>query len=860
MDINISLKLLVRFYKQAFYTKQAKTFSTTNMDIAMTTLPFSPKVLSVAILTTLLAACGGGSSDSGSSAPTTSTISGTATKGTLKNAVVTAYKIKDDGSKGEKITDTKTDANGKYTLTVTGYTGPVLLELTTDTNTKMACDIAKGCVTGTGASVAFGNDVNVDGLALRSVLSSAQGGIINSAITPFTHMATEFAIAKSGGLKKANIESALSQVQQLFDLPDLQNTALPDATKPLPADLDVQRYALLNAAIGQLASNVNDIRPQIDAIVTQLKSNNGQLKSSETTGTDNIKDLADVLKAAQTVAESNKLSGLNSLIKAAVKEHLQEALATTGNTNIQPTDNAGATDLNKAKSFVTSIKQMVNKAEDLKSLESSLVDKTKTVDNLTGSNAEYMFSFGLTATTFVLEEAIVNAETTNGATTLNAAAIQQLSNTGAVSFLNGTTITIDKINRKATMNGSLQVTRVGATPIKIDIKDLIVTYPAIKTAQTSFELKLMPNASIASPDIKLSINGTGSNIKLTSSTPLIIDSDSFKPTAYTALISFDKVTLEAIKAPANEIGKFVGSINADISEKILTTNIGTRPFPILNKLGLMGAFSAANGDMIEAGLTLDTTGSNPKVSPAEGSERTGLFSYSYNATTDTATLKANSGVFNPYWNPTNTLTITEQNGCLMMNTQQYLGCYEVNNVADGLLAFMDSEYMSWGGWALRAYLKDEGDYLPMFSNDFNFKSNVTIKGVLDYSDDYYSEDATHFAKATLSLSTKVKLGTQEASANITAKRTGYGTNGKDGSGEFMADIIIGTEKLSLKAPVVGGKATYTLTNKDNVSVDVNSLEGQDKIEIKVAGKVAGWIYRINGLPVAKFTDNSLMAL
>ncbi len=93
MDINISLKLLVIFYKQAFYTKQAKTFSTTNMDIAMTTLPFSPKVLSVAILTTLLAACGGGSSDSGSSAPTTSTISGTATKGTLKNAVVTAYKI-----------------------------------------------------------------------------------------------------------------------------------------------------------------------------------------------------------------------------------------------------------------------------------------------------------------------------------------------------------------------------------------------------------------------------------------------------------------------------------------------------------------------------------------------------------------------------------------------------------------------------------------------------------------------------------------------------------------------------------------------------------------------------------------------
>ncbi|MBK9184909.1 MAG: hypothetical protein IPM78_00885 [Moraxellaceae bacterium] len=33
----------------------------------MTTLPFSRKALSIAILTTLLAACGGGSSDSGTS-------------------------------------------------------------------------------------------------------------------------------------------------------------------------------------------------------------------------------------------------------------------------------------------------------------------------------------------------------------------------------------------------------------------------------------------------------------------------------------------------------------------------------------------------------------------------------------------------------------------------------------------------------------------------------------------------------------------------------------------------------------------------------------------------------------------------
>ena len=38
------------------------------------------------------------------------------------------------------------------------------------------------------------------------------------------------------------------------------------------------------------------------------------------------------------------------------------------------------------------------------------------------------------------------------------------------------------------------------------------------------------------------------------------------------------------------------------------------------------------------------------------------------------------------------------------------------------------------------------------------------------------------------------------------------------------------------------------------------LNEQEKIEIKVAGKVIGWIYLVNNLPIAKFVDNSLMSL
>lgn len=136
----------------------------------MMTLPFSRKALPIAILTTLLAACGGGSSDSGTSniapAVTEGTITGTASKGILQKAIVTAYKIS-DGKKGEKLgTPVMTGDNGEYSLKISGYAGAVLLEMTSDANTKMLCDIPAGCESTTD----FGKPVSAAGLTLQTVL------------------------------------------------------------------------------------------------------------------------------------------------------------------------------------------------------------------------------------------------------------------------------------------------------------------------------------------------------------------------------------------------------------------------------------------------------------------------------------------------------------------------------------------------------------------------------------------------------------------------------------------------------------------------------------------------------------------
>jgi hypothetical protein len=105
---------------------------------------------------------------------------GTAVKGLLQSAKVTAYKVV-NGKKGDKLTETTTDNNGAYTLTVSGYSGAVILEMTADATTKMLCDIPAGCE----SSIAFGAaaPVAANSLVLQTVLGELKTNN-KTAITP----------------------------------------------------------------------------------------------------------------------------------------------------------------------------------------------------------------------------------------------------------------------------------------------------------------------------------------------------------------------------------------------------------------------------------------------------------------------------------------------------------------------------------------------------------------------------------------------------------------------------------------------------------------------------------------------------
>ncbi|HNN28856.1 MAG TPA: hypothetical protein PKL36_07375, partial [Agitococcus sp.] len=312
----------------------------------MKNIPFAPKILSAAVLSVLLAACGGGGDDDGTATitpvVTESSITGTAVKGLLQAAKVTAYKVV-DGKKGDKITETTTDNNGAYTLKVSGYSGAVILEMTADASTKMLCDIPTGCE----GDVKFNAPIAVNGLVLQTVLPELKA-TNKTAITPFTHLAAKYAEDK--GFNKTNIETALTQIADLFNLPALNDTTAVNPSGNLAtANTAEQQYAIMNAAIAQLAGKVADISAKLNALAVEINSKNGQLQSSEAVGKNDKLDLADVLAAAKAVAESNQFkNAVNSAVKTLLAAQLELANKSQDITTAAPTNGAGLDDLAKA--------------------------------------------------------------------------------------------------------------------------------------------------------------------------------------------------------------------------------------------------------------------------------------------------------------------------------------------------------------------------------------------------------------------------------------------------------------------------------------------------------------------------------
>jgi hypothetical protein len=237
--------------------------------------------------------------------PASITISGIASKGLISGGTVNIYTITDAGEKGSLLGSTTTASDGTYSYAVTGYTGPVLVEITGGTYVDEA----------TGATLHLG-------VILRAALPSVSGNV-SVAVTPLTEIAVQMAEA-GGGFDATKIQNANDLISQLIGA-DIIST-LPangnDSAIFGSASADAKNYALLLAAISKYSETSGQ---DVADVIKTLKTDLSDLKLDST---------ADLLAAITDFLASDKNKTGVSAATALVT-----IITNIGNNGLQPTGN-----------------------------------------------------------------------------------------------------------------------------------------------------------------------------------------------------------------------------------------------------------------------------------------------------------------------------------------------------------------------------------------------------------------------------------------------------------------------------------------------------------------------------------------
>ncbi len=205
----------------------------------MKTIQVSLSLLILSVLT----ACGGGGTDSVDTSPQGS-ISGTVTKGPVGNASLTAYGI-GNGQIGSQIGTATTDANGNFTMTIAGHTGPAMLQVSGGRYNDEA----------TGASMAMGGGDVMTAVMPNMAAGASYDGI---QVTPVTAMAQAMANRMAGGMTDANIVAANAAMGRYFAVADILHI---QPMNPLvtgsgaTASQDARNYGMTLAAMSKYAQS-----------------------------------------------------------------------------------------------------------------------------------------------------------------------------------------------------------------------------------------------------------------------------------------------------------------------------------------------------------------------------------------------------------------------------------------------------------------------------------------------------------------------------------------------------------------------------------------------------------------------------
>ena len=249
------------------------------------------KILAVVLSSLALVACGGGGGGTGARINAV-IVSGVASKGPLKNATICAYSVI-NGTQGAQVGEcVTTSADGNYSIDLAGYTGPVFLQASSGTYVDEA----------TGTTVSLSTP-------LRSVATTLSGSS-SMAVTGLTELAYQLASNSSGGLTSANIQSAITSVQNNFGVLDIVGTMPVNALNvPTGASVEQKKYALALATLSQYLA-AKPVGAKLSDTIGELQK---CIANSATGCSADTSNVGSLLTAAvqKFVAQHDALSGIN---------------------------------------------------------------------------------------------------------------------------------------------------------------------------------------------------------------------------------------------------------------------------------------------------------------------------------------------------------------------------------------------------------------------------------------------------------------------------------------------------------------------------------------------------------------------
>lgn len=203
-----------------------------------------------------LGGCGGGGGGSSPSS-TEGGVAGTATKGPVAGAIMTAYAI-ESGAMGRALGSATTDAQGNFSIPVGSFSGPLMLRMTG----------------GRFMDEASGVDMPMQqGDLMTAMVPSMLAGSTTSGIqvTPLTSMAQAMAQQMAGGMSNANIASANAAIGCYFMLGDILRVHPMNPLTPGSGNSsapDARNYGMAIASMSQLAAGLG--MPFASGMVTAM--------------------------------------------------------------------------------------------------------------------------------------------------------------------------------------------------------------------------------------------------------------------------------------------------------------------------------------------------------------------------------------------------------------------------------------------------------------------------------------------------------------------------------------------------------------------------------------------------------------